>query len=245
MLDGTQLTHMEPTHLKPEDPTIVFHRLNEKFTNNLNSQLKPVPPEMEQVELRARAVSAIGKILHGKHALTNTQKEVCSIFDEVFADLITSVYLAGCALDKPAQMVLRRALELGVATVYLWEQPHIFWGWKECDKDLAFNDMLDHLDSESVRVFVSAVNPAFTADHLFDFSDARRVYRALSNTVHGKIAMFESQIQDRFSANTTDWNTHLLLVMQVQGLLFQLWFNKFSNLNADLRTEIPQVARFI
>jgi hypothetical protein len=223
------------THIKPEEPTAVFHRLNEKFTGNLNAQLKPFPAELEQVELRVRGVSVIGRILYRKHALTATQKEACAIFDEVFADLITSVYLAACALDKPAQMVLRRAFELGVASIYLWEQPHIFWGWKHCDNDLSFNDMLEHLDSDCVRGFIVALNPAFIEEHLFDFSEARRLYRSLSNTVHGKIAMFESQIQDRFSANASDWKAHLDQIAQVQTLLYKLWFNTFPNLNNERR----------
>src|ERR1017187_591656 len=88
---------MDPTHLKPEDCTAVFHRLHEKFTANINAQLDPAPAAMDLVELRARAGSTLGQLLRRKHALTATQKEVCSIFDELFADQITSVYLAACA----------------------------------------------------------------------------------------------------------------------------------------------------
>ena len=236
---------MSETNIKPEDPTVVLQRLNEKFSSNLKAQLTPIPAEMEQVELKTRGVSAIGIILNRKHALTPTQKEACVIFDEIFADLITSVYLAACALDKPAQMVLRRALELGVAGVYLWDQPHMFWGWKQCDKDLSFNEMLDYLDSESVRVFIVASNPAFTSEHLFDFSEARRLYRNLSNTVHGKFSVFETQIQDRFSASASDWKAHLEQAARVQDLLYELWFNVFPNLKDDLKKEISQLERFI
>ena len=81
-------------NLKSEDPSVVFHRLNEKFTSNLKAQLMPSPAGMEQFELKTRGVSEIGIILTEKHALTPTQKEACVIFDEIFADLTTSVYLA-------------------------------------------------------------------------------------------------------------------------------------------------------
>ena len=142
-------------------------------------------------------------------------------------------------------MVLRRALELGVAGVYLWDQPHIFWGWKQCDKDLSFQDMLEHLDSESVRAFIAASNPAFTEDHLCDFSEARKLYRTLSNTVHGKLSGFESQIQDRFSVNAFDWKAHLKQAARVQDLLYRLWFNVFRDLKSDLKRKNPQLERFI
>ena len=58
------------------------------------------------------------------------------MFDEVFADVVSSIYLSACGLDKPAQMILRRALEVGAATVYVWDLPHVFSGWKEHDEDL-------------------------------------------------------------------------------------------------------------
>ena len=236
----------EKKHVKPEDGTAIFYKLDEKFTQNLISQLKTSHVGLEQIELRARGVSAIGKILLEKHAVTETQKECCAIYDEVFADVITSVYLAACALDKPAQMVLRRAFELGIASVYLWDQPHVFWGWKHCDKDLNFNDMLVHLDSDVVRTFISARNTSFKEeDHLFDLPEARRIYRALSNTVHGKIAFFETtQIQSRFSANNADWNNHIDQVNLIQDILYNLWMNTFSNLANELKANMPQFNRF-
>jgi len=233
------------SNIKPEDLAIVFNRLHDKFSSNFNAQLKIFPKEMENVELQARGILTIGNILSSKYALSLTQKEVCAIFDEVFADQIISVYLAACALDIPGQMILRRSLELGVATVYLWEQPTVYWGWKECNIDLTFNEMLTYLDSQSFRSFVVAQNPKFNEEHLFDFSEARNLYRKLSNTVHGKIAMFETQLNDRFSVNGLDWETHLDQVVQCQKLLYKLWFNNFNNLDCDLRTEIPQISRLI
>lgn len=236
---------MDPMHIKSEDPTAVFLRLNEKFAANFTTQMASPSADLSKIELFARGVSAIGVIQQGNPACTATQKEISTIFDEIFADLTTSVYLAACALDKPAQMVLRRALELGVAIAFLWEQPQTFWGWKQCDQDLVFTDMLEQLRSESVRSFFAALNPAILDNPLFDFSEARALYRALSNTVHGKIAQFESQLQNRFSASESDWRSHLSQVGRVEALLYQLWFNAFPDLRVKLQAAMPQLARLI
>lgn len=236
---------MDPVHIKTADPAAVFLRLNEKFAANFTTQMAAASADLCKTELFARGVSAIGIIQRENPKCTATQKELSTIFDEIFADLTTSVYLAACALDKPAQMVLRRALELGVAIVFLWEQPQTFWGWKQHDQDLVFTDMLEQLKSETVRSFFASLNPAVKDSPLFDFSEARALYRALSNTVHGKIAQFESQLQDRFSASTSDWQAHLIQVGRVQALLYQLWLNAFPDLRVKLQVAMPQLARLI
>jgi len=118
---------MKDLYQKPEDATIIFEKLMAKFAANLEQSLKVSTAELSAAELKARACAQVGRILVEAPELTSTQREITCVFNEVFGDLICSLYFAGCGLDRPAQMILRRALDLGVATVYLWDLPHEFW----------------------------------------------------------------------------------------------------------------------
>ena len=163
------------------------------------------------------------------------------MFDEIFADVICSIYLAACGLDKPAQAILRRALEVGVATVYLWDLPHVFWAWKENDKDLNFNDMLDHLASQGFVSHVKKQNLSFTGAEIIDAAAARALYRSLSNIIHGKITGFESLLADRFQHNEADWRLHLESVFGVERVLLELWRHRFASISKQLSDDFPQL----
>lgn len=192
-------------------------------------------------ELQARAIPVVAKILVRDLGLTGWQRESLCMFDEVFADVICSIYLSGCGLDKPAQMVLRRALKLGVATVYVWNLPHVFWAWKNHDKDLAFNEMLEHLSTQGFNSFVHSENPHYKGAGVVDAALARKLYRTLSNIVHGKMTTFESVLPDKFQHNDDDWRSHLQKVCEVEALLMALWKNRFWCIFEHLFDEFPQL----
>jgi len=227
---------------KTEDPGEVFRRLHTKFGVNFDLALKAHSPALKAVELRARAISSVKQILASIQTISATQREILTVFDEVFADVICSLYLAGCALDKPAQMVLRRALELGIGVVYLWDMPHVFWGWKCHDYDLNFNDMVEHLASVSFKSYVDSCDPHSPPGDVLETAATNKVYRILSNIVHGKITSFESQLQDRFNHTTTDWDAHLELVKTVEDLLLNLWRRRFKPVEDHLLQIQPQLA---
>ena len=58
-------------------------------------------------------------------------------------------------MDKPANIILRRILELGVAAVYLWDMPHEVYSWNNYDQDLSFSAMLTHLNSKGYLAYIS------------------------------------------------------------------------------------------
>jgi hypothetical protein len=140
-------------------------------------------------------------------------------------------------------MVLRRVLELGVATVYLWDLPHVFWGWKKHDVDLNFKDMLDHLASPSFKSFVSFANARTAGQDVLDGSEARKLYRDLSNAIHGKLSTFETLISDRFTHTEADWEHHLNLVERVERLLLTMWKVRFREVELGLQSNMPQLQR--
>lgn len=225
------------------NPTKVFLDLQDKFQSNLKLSLVENVENLSQAELKARAFAIVGQILREDPNLSPSHKEITAIFNELFTDSVISIYLAGCSLDKPAQTLLRRVLELGIAVIYLWDTPHQFWGWKCHDKDLNFNEMIEYLNSDSYKTFVSSENPNFSANSLFDIKEAKKIYRELSNTIHGKISTFESLVPERFSYSKSDWEEHLTLVEQVQNVLLELWRNRFNNIFTELEKKIPAISR--
>jgi hypothetical protein len=225
----------------PESGTEVWLDLNRKFSSNLILALTQDADLVSIAETRARAVPVVARILREEQTLTGWQGDALCMFDEVFADLVCSIYLAGCGLDKPAQATLRRALEVGVATVYVWDLPHVFYNWKNYDRDLNFNDMLDHFANPGFLSFVKSQNIAFRESALVDATLARSLYRDLSNIVHGKMTSFESLLPDRFLHNERDWRSHLEKVGNVERLLFQLWEHRFESVSRRLHEEFPQL----
>ncbi len=118
-------------------PTDVLRKLHAKFSTNFDQASVDCVAELERVDIKTRAVAECGSELAKMPGLTTSQVQLSGAAEEVFADLVTSVYLGSIGLDRSAQMVLRRSLELALAIVYLWDLPHLFWGWKQCDYDLS------------------------------------------------------------------------------------------------------------
>jgi hypothetical protein len=219
----------------------VLAELEKKFQANFARFIEEVQGSHQKIQLKARAIAALGQIASEDGKLQPNQFGIIPMFDEVFADMVISIYLTACALDNPAQAALRRALELGVAIVYLWDLPHILWGWKEHDLDLNFNEMLEHLAKPAYKSFLTSLNAKYTGEDLFDYNEARRLYRLLSNTVHGKISTHESNLPDKFSFSLKDCHNSLDLIDRVQAILLALFRSRFQNYFSILESKIPAV----
>ena len=223
----------------------VLTQLDSKFHDNLNTFLAQGNTACKEIDIKARAIAAIGQIASKAERLQPNQSEITLIFGEVFSDIIVSVYFTACALDRPAQSVLRRALELGVAIVYLWDLPHAFWAWKMHDSDLNFNEMLEHLSKDGYKSFLSSLKSQYRGDEVFDYSEARRLYRILSNTIHGKITTHESNLPDSFSYNPDDCKYNLDLINRVQKILLHLFEIRFPDYFLEMVNRIPAITTMI
>jgi hypothetical protein len=221
----------------------VLSKLHEKFTSNIAQALPSCANELERIDIKARALAECGSELSKGRGLTESQLQVSSAAEEVFADIVTSAYLASIGLDKPAQLVLRRAFELGLVVVYLWDLPHMFWGWKECDQDLSFSEMLEYFTGLNYRTFLNKTVGSRMDDSIIDAAAARRLYRTASNTVHGKISTHSTRSFDGYVYNADRWKTHLILIDEVATLLLDLWFKRFPNLSAVVRSAVPAFDR--
>src|SRR5258705_559822 len=101
--------------------------------------------------------------------------------------------------------------------------------------------MLEHLCSPSYVTYASSLNNAPPGHWQFDATAARKLYRELSNAVHGKLATFETKLQDRFGQSDADWKNHLNKVESVQDLLLGLASQRFQVVKAELTRLQPQL----
>ena len=221
-------SQLSGTILKRAD---VFANLHVKLGANLAVALAD-EQALLATEAQARLLPEIGATLR-KCSLTATQTEVSGLLDEVFSDLTCSLYLSACALDVPARMLLRRSLEIGVATLYLWDHPQTFWAWREHDEDLSFNDMLECVGSLKYRTFVHKENPFYDQTEIICSTQCNRLYRRLSNVMHGKMSSFESLDPDRFTHTVADWTCGLADVQAVASIVIIAW-SKRSSMISDL-----------
>ena len=224
-----------------KDVVSILTDLNKKFSKNLQTSLLHERERIQHIELKARAFITISNILIKEPNLNAAQKELTCIFDEIFADIICSVYFASCSLDRPAGMLLRKVLELGVGLFYMWDMPHWFWAWKDHDRDLNFTEMILHLGSDGYKTLVAKENPNFHGKDVIDCALVKSLYRSLSDTVHGKIKTFESLVKQRFNFNLVDWSNHLKIVEDVEDLLLKAFRNRFTSIGEKLEKEQPSI----
>ena len=221
----------------------VLSKLHAKFSGNFERAITTSTGDLERTEIKTRAIAECGSVLAKIAGLTPSQVELAGAVEEVFADLVTSVYLASIGFDRAGQMVLRRALELGIAIVYLWDLPHLYWGWKRCDHDLSFSEMLEHLGSANYRAFLENTAGLPSREVLIDASAAKAIYRMASNTVHGKVTTHKVLVADGFNHSPEQWAAHLDLTERISMILLDLWFKRFSGLGADVKTALPAYER--
>lgn len=221
----------------------ILPELGSRFSENVTRSLSSSSSSLEAIELKARAVAVIGELLRNDRSAPPHRVKLTQAFDEVFADLILSCYLAAAGLDNPACSVLRRAFETGIAITFLWDSPCAFYGWTAHDKDLSFRAMVEFVASDSYKTLLLHETSGYKGQPVIEISEAEALYRALSNVTHGKWATFESPLPDRFSHNVGDWTTHLVRLGQVESILLYLWKLRFEVIVAELHLRIPALEK--
>lgn len=211
----------------------VYSQLHVKLGENLRLAFAN-EASIQAVERNIRLLPKLGAVLQAC-ALTRTQKEIAGLFDEIFADLVCALYLGSCALDVPARMLLRRGLEVGVAALFLWDQPQTFWAWKEHDEDLSFREMLERISSQKYQTFVKNENARYDGAEIINQSSCNSYYRKFSNVMHGKISSFESLNPERFKHSPADWNTELNDIGAVTNIILTAWAKRVDEVAEMLR----------
>ena len=221
----------------------ILPKLSAKFAENVGKSLSATPTALGPIEIKARAIAILGELVRSDNNLRQHQSQLGLAFDEVFADLILSAHLGACCLDNPAQIVLRRALETGIAVSFLWDSPAAFFGWTAHDKDLSFRNMIEFISGESYRTMLLHENPDYKGEVFIDPTRAETLYRTFSNVTHGKWTTFEAAAPDRFSHNISEWVAHLLRIEEVENLLLNVWRVRFPKHFVELMIRIPAIER--
>lgn len=224
----------------------IHKKLHEKFGLNLEQSLTENGAELEEIEVKSRAAYYLGEILSQDRNISDTQREITKIFHEIFTDLTIVSYLSCCAIDNSPRIILRRILELGVATVYLWDLPYKFWNWNNYDdysNDLNFKDMLDYLNN---RGHIDLVNKEAGSNlkSLINKELSSKIYRELSNVIHGKSITFESLDESSFSYQKEDLLNLIEYTIAIENILMSIWKARFPKYFNQLEKNFPAITKY-
>lgn len=224
----------------------ILESLHLKFGDNLKLCLSEDTAILEEVEIKAKGAFILGELLHKDTSVTETQREITNIYPEIFTDLTVSIYLASCAIDNSPKILLRRVLELGIAVIYLWDLPYKYWNWKKNDdynNDLNFKEMLDYLNNTGYMDFINQENKTSLSD-LVNKNSTTRIYRELSNVIHGKSDNFESSNPDRFKHKKEDLLHVLNYALTIENILLSLWKKRFPTHFEKMENELLAITKY-
>lgn len=218
--------------------------LHDKFGRNIKILNSETIFLFDKIDLNSRLINEIRAVLLIDYCGTDEHKKNCAeILDEVFADFTLAMYLLAVGLIVPARMSARRAFELGVASVYMWDLPHEYWGWKNSNMDLSFSNMVAHLNSVGYLAYLASIHGRPNTDKIFDQTNFQRIYRELSNTIHGKAEGLPPLSPDRFATEKNGISEHLQLTNEVQDTLINFFYGRFHRLEEKISTQFPQTRR--
>lgn len=218
--------------------------LHAKFSQNVQSIGEEASSLLDIIDLNSRIISEIRSILISDYCSSEEQKRICKeILEEVFADFSLAMYLCAIGLIVPARMSARRAFELGLAAVYMWDLPHEYWGWRQRDQDLSFSAMLTHLNSIGYLEYIAHLRNVESALSICNQSKFQVIYRELSNTVHGKISGLPPLSPERFSPERNGTEMHLKQTADAQNAVIELLFARFQGLELKIGVAFPQIKR--
>lgn len=218
--------------------------LHAKFAGNIKSLPQDAIEILEEIDTKSRIIDCVRDELSQKHSNNDPHRVGCTeLVGETFADLAQAMYLISAGLIVPGRMITRRAFELGIASIYMWDLPHEYWGWVKCDEDLSFTKMINHLSSNGYKIHLATIQGKADPDGICDSTYFQKIYRSLSNTVHGKADKLPPLSPERFSAQKNGLNEHLKLIAEVQDALTELWCGRFVGLKEHIRNQNPQAGK--
>lgn len=218
--------------------------LHANFSQNIHAIGAEISPLLDTIDLNSRIISEIRSILSADYCDSEGQKKICEeILEEVFTDFSLAMYLCSIGLIVQARMSVRRAFELGLATVYMWDLPHEYWGWRYRDQDLSFSAMVAHLNSVGYLEYLSQLQGVGAISPICNQAKFQNIYRELSNTVHGKISGLPPLSPERFAPDRNGIEKHLEQTADAQEVVIRLLFARFNGLEPRIEVAFPQINR--
>lgn len=235
---------MNSLHAPKQTTKEILLALHEKFGKNIESLEQDAWEIIDDIDIKSRIISEIRNILFTENCVTEGQSKICSeLLEEVFSDFSLAMYLCTIGLIVQARMSVRRAFELGVATVYMWDLPHEYWGWRCGDQDLSFSAMVAHLNSCGYSEYVKHIRGGDLTTSICEQAKFQKIYRELSNTVHGKISELPPLSPERFLPNRNGVREHLALTASAQQAVIELLLGRFNGLRQKIETAFPVTKR--
>lgn len=223
-----------PADARPLSTVELLQALHSKFSINF-SQSQPSLPLADPVERQARMLSDVAQQLRREAGQSTHQSALAGYLDEIFGDSMCALYLASCGLCVPAQMLLRRALELGLTVVAYWDSPVDFWKWREHDGDIRFAELCSYLEDPAYTTFLKHQRNGATADLRQSLSELTPLYRALSNVVHPKPKNFTTKPGGGYSFKDEEFVGTVQLSEKVYRVLLSLMIQRFPHLFTNQR----------
>lgn len=224
-----------------KNPKEIMDELHQKFTGNYQEWRSSDRTNLSNLFIGLQCIAAIGEILE-RRKVTKHHDICCMVYDEIFSDGVSAIYLASIAMNKPAKIVFRRVLELGVAAIYLWDMPHMAVSWNSGEQDLSFTDMLNHINSTGYVSYLNNENKTEIASDIVPRSRAQEIYGSLSDVVHGKFTTFESALPNRYKFVSNDWDEFVALAGEIVDILVRSFILRFD-VSTELFQKIPQAAK--
>ncbi|MBM2886822.1 hypothetical protein JFK97_20785 [Chromobacterium phragmitis] len=236
---------MTSSNHAPRQPVKEFLRtLHANFGHNAETIGPDACAVLDTIDLNSRIISEIRTILAAGYCETDGQKKICTeLLEEVFTDFSLAMYLCTIGLIVPARMSVRRGFELALATVYMWDLPHEYWGWRNRDQDLSFSAMVTHLNSVGYLEYLAQLHKVRSVAPICDQAKFQGIYRELSNTVHGKISELPALSPARFVVDKNGVEKHLKATAEAQLIIIQLFFGRFQELQPKIEAAFPQIKR--
>lgn len=222
----------------------IYKILKDKFSYNFDSSIDTQKALIEEIETKAKTIFTFGDILNSSN-ISISKKETCQIFNEIFSDISISIYLMNCSINTGSKVILRRVLELGLGIIYFWDLPHRYWGWKSIDvyeNDLSFRDSLDYLGSEAFKELLKMEYNIH--DWEIDKEKINRLYRNLSNSIHGKYSTFETITEKSFEYNKDEYDIILSLIIKCENIIISLLANRFNDTFLKVKEIVPAIERY-
>jgi hypothetical protein len=221
----------------------IYQQLNNKFSENLKSSISTLKNELAEAESKAKILYEFGLIMNIGN-VDETNRQINEIYSEIFSDLTVSIYLALCSLDNASRVLIRRVLELGIATFYFRDMPHKFWHWRlhnNHESDLNFKENIEFLSSDSYKLFLLNGHQI-----KWDISKERinKLYRDLSNIIHGKYDTFETKSITSFSYNEIDLKENISKIILCEDILIYCISQRHPSVFKQLEEKFPSLERY-
>ena len=221
----------------------VFNEIHEKFGGNL-SLGEPFLELAESHECRARIIRHAGQLL-GVMASDEHQKLISTYFDEIFGDMVCSLYFFFTGLDIPGRMMLRRSLELSLVGISYWDDPASFWAWNSKNRDVSFSELEEYLLSQGYARYLEVVGCLDVSIMQASVKELRKIFGILSNVVHPKPYNFETVSASRFVFSENDLKVSLDLLEAIQISLLKIMACRFSVIQPALVSSFPNLEKLI